>query len=223
LKGPLRQHGSYLFHRGDAPPGPKMASTVEMLAVLMVAIAVLAAVAFLLTRLKFFREVLAGKVTWKSGLLLIAIFGILSIFGTYASLEIMGAKANVRDLGPMIAGLIGGPLVGVGAGLVGSLQRLTLGGITAVPCAVATTLAGLLGGMIYLTNRKRFVGVLGAVLFAVLMECLHMLLILILVQPASSAWEIVRAISVPMIIANAIGMAAFSFIFQRYRDNGSKT
>ncbi|MEI6795232.1 MAG: LytS/YhcK type 5TM receptor domain-containing protein [Methanomassiliicoccales archaeon] len=194
-----------------------MASTLDMLAVLIVAIAILAAVAYLLTRLKFFREVLAGKVTWKSGFLLIIIFGLLSIFGTYASLEIMGAKANVRDLGPMIAGLVAGPFVGMGAGLIGSLQRLTLGGITAVPCAVATTLAGLIGGLIYLANRKRFVGVIGAVVFAILMECLHMLLIVLLVQPTSSAWEIVSTISIPMIVANAIGMAAFSLIFQRYR------
>lgn len=55
-----------------------------------------------MTRLKFFREVLAGKVTWKSGLLLTITFGLLSIFGPCASREIVGAKANVRDLGPMI-------------------------------------------------------------------------------------------------------------------------
>lgn len=194
-----------------------MASTLDMLEVLIVAIGILAAIAYLLTRLSFFREILDGEVTWKSGLILAFIFGLLSIFGTYASLEIMGAKANVRDLGPMIAGLIGGPLVGMGAGSIGALQRLTLGGITAVPCAAATVLAGFLGGLIYLTNRRRFIGIVGAVAFATLMECLHMLLLLLLVQPASSAWEIVGTISIPMIVANAIGMAAFSFIFQRCR------
>jgi sigma-B regulation protein RsbU (phosphoserine phosphatase) len=192
-----------------------MASTLDMLAVLIVAIGVLAAIAFLLTRLKFFREVLDGRVTWKSGILLVIIFGALAIFGTYASLEIMGAKANVRDLGPMIAGLIGGPLVGIGAGLIGGLQRLTLGGVTAVPCTVATILAGLIAGLLYLRNKKRFIGTIGAVAFAVVMECIHMILIMILVQPTSTAWEIVSTIALPMIIANAVGMAAFSLIFQR--------
>ena len=203
--------------------GLLMATMFDMLAVLIVAIAVLAAVAYLLTRLRFFREVLAGKVTWKSGLLLIAIFGLVSIFGTYASLEIMGAKANVRDLGPMIAGLIAGPLVGMGAGLIGGLQRLPLGGVTAIPCTIATILAGLIGGLIYLRNKRRFIGLSGAVVFAALMEGLHMTLILILVQPFSTAWEIVSTISVPMIVANVIGMAAFSLIFQKCRKEGAES
>jgi sigma-B regulation protein RsbU (phosphoserine phosphatase) len=188
-----------------------------MFIVLIEMMCVVIVVAYLLTRTPIFREViLTGKVTWRSGAILIVIFGILSIFGTYSGIDLWGAKVNVRDLGPMIAGLIAGPFVGVGAGLIGGVQRLFMGGITAVPCSIATVIAGLLGGIIFLANRRRFVGVKGAVLFAVGMESLHMIITLIMVQPWETAWAIVSVIWFPMIFANALGVAVFSYIISNF-------
>ncbi|MEI6796126.1 MAG: LytS/YhcK type 5TM receptor domain-containing protein [Methanomassiliicoccales archaeon] len=191
-------------------------TTIEMLVVLIEMICVVIVVAYLLTRTALFREVLKGKVTLRSGIILAILFGLLSIFGTYSGLDILGAKVNVRDLGPMIAGLLAGPFVGIAAGLIGGLQRLTMGGVTAVPCSIATIIAGLLGGIIYLANRRRFIGVKGAVLFAIFMESLHMLINLIIVQPWQTAWAIVSSIGVPIIFANALGMAVFAFIISNY-------
>ena len=193
-----------------------MTSFEEMLVVLIEMICVVVVSAYVVTRTGVFREALKGKVTWKSGLFMVLFFGLLSIFGTYSGLEIMGAKVNVRDLGPMIAGLIGGPFVGVGAGLIGGLQRYSLGGITVIPCSISTILAGLFGGMINLSVGRRFVGLKGAVLFAILMEGFHMLLSLIIVQPWETAWAIISSVAIPMIFANALGMAAFAFIVGNY-------
>jgi sigma-B regulation protein RsbU (phosphoserine phosphatase) len=187
-----------------------------MLVILIEMICVVVVVAYVVTRTSFFREALNGKVTWKGGLIMVLLFGLLSIFGTYSGLEIMDAKVNVRDLGPMMAGLIGGPFVGIGAGLIGGLERLSTGGTTAVPCSVSTILAGLFGGMIYLSAKRRFIGVKGAVTFSILMEGFHMLLNLILVQPFSAAVSIVSSVIVPMMIANAIGMGAFAFMVSNY-------
>ncbi|MDD1772893.1 MAG: SpoIIE family protein phosphatase [Methanomassiliicoccales archaeon] len=189
-----------------------MTSIIDMLVVLTEMICVIIVVAYVVTRTEFFHDALKGKVTWKGAYFMIILFGLLSIFGTYSGLDILGAKVNVRDIGPMIAGLIGGPIVGLGAGLIGGLHRLSMGGITAVPCSISTVLAGLFGGMIYLSAHRRFVGIKGAVIFAVLMESLHMIINLILVQPWSTAWSIISNVALPMIFANALGMAAFSFI-----------
>ena len=41
---------------------------------------------------------------------------------------IIGGIANTRDLGPALGGLLGGPVVGIGAGLIGGVQRLAMGG-----------------------------------------------------------------------------------------------
>ena len=180
--------------------------------VLVQIMCVIVVVAYLLTRSRFFSDVLDGHATLKIQLVLIAIFGALSVYGTISGVEFMDAIINVRDLGPMVGGLIGGPVVGLGAGLIGAAYRSTLGGVTVVPCTIATILAGLFGGLIWLANHRRFVGIKIAVLFAVLMESLHMGLTLLLVQPFSVALEIVTNVGLPMILANAIGVFVFAFI-----------
>ena len=173
---------------------------------------VIVVVAYLLTRSRFFSAVLDGHAALKIQLVLIVIFGALSVYGTISGVDIMGAIINVRDLGPMVGGLIGGPIVGLGAGLIGAAYRSTLGGVTVIPCTIATILAGLFGGLIWLANHRRFVGIKIAVLFAVLMESLHMGLTLLLVQPFSTALTIVTNVGLPMILANAIGVFVFAFI-----------
>ncbi|BDZ67983.1 LytS/YhcK type 5TM receptor domain-containing protein [Methanobacterium ferruginis] len=135
--------------------------TISLLTDLVEKVCVIIVIAYLLSRLKYFTEVLEGKLTFKNQVILILIFGAISIYGSYSGFEIFGAVANVRDLGPMVAGLVGGPIVGLGAGLIGGLHRLTMGGFTCIPCSLSTILAGLFAGMIYLANRKRFIGIWG--------------------------------------------------------------
>jgi sigma-B regulation protein RsbU (phosphoserine phosphatase) len=97
-------------------------------------------------------------------------------------------------------------------GLIGGLYRyFFLGGITTVPCSLATVLAGLFAGIIYLANKGKFIGIWGAVAFAVFMECFHMILVLLMAQPYPEALEIVKDVSLPMIISNAMGMLFFSY------------
>ncbi|NAS88871.1 stage II sporulation protein E [ANME-1 cluster archaeon AG-394-G21] len=185
---------------------------IELLVVLVEKICVIVVIAYLITRTKYFREILDKKFTLKNCVIFILIFGAVSIFGTYSGIKIPGAIANVRDLGPMIAGLIGGPVIGLGAGLIGGIHRYFLGGFTCVPCSLATVLAGLFGGIIYILRRGKFIGVPGAVLFAALMESFHMILALILVRPYSEAVKIVVEVSIPMIFANSLGMFFFAYI-----------
>lgn len=180
--------------------------------VLIQMMCVIVVVAYLLTRSRFFSDVLDGHATLKIQLVLIVIFGALSVYGTVSGVDVMGAIINVRDLGPMVGGLIGGPVVGLGAGLIGAAYRSTLGGVSVVPCTIATILAGLFGGLIWLANNRRFPGIKVAVLFAVLMESLHMGLTLLLVQPFSVALGIVTNVALPMVLANAIGVYIFAFI-----------
>lgn len=175
-------------------------------------VCVIVVIAYLLSRFRYFTEVLEGKLTFKNQLILIVIFGVISIYGSYSGVNIFGAIANVRDLGPMVAGLIGGPIVGLGAGLIGGLHRVTMGGFTCIPCSLSTILAGLFAGIIYLANKKRFIGIWGAVLFSILMETFHMILALILASPYSQALDVVENLYIPIVLANAVGMFIFAFM-----------
>ncbi|WP_236951085.1 LytS/YhcK type 5TM receptor domain-containing protein [Methanobacterium subterraneum] len=189
-----------------------MSSVQHSLLVLVEKACVIVVIAYVVSRLSMFTEVLEGKFTIKNQAVLILIFGAISIFGTHSGVDVFGAMANVRDLGPMVAGLIGGPIVGLGAGLIGGLYRLSLGGFTAVPCAFSTILAGLLAGVVFLINKRRFVGIFWAVVFAVLMESLHLLINLAIAKPYSQALAVVEELTIPIIVSNALGMFIFAFI-----------
>jgi sigma-B regulation protein RsbU (phosphoserine phosphatase) len=176
---------------------------------------VIVAFAYIVTRARFFTEVLDKKFNFKNRIILIVLFGALSIFGTYGGLTLpSGAIANIRDLGPMVAGLVGGPFVGLGAGLIGGIHRYFLGGFVCIPCAVSTTIAGLAGGGIYLIKKGEFATIWQATLFAVLMECLHMGLTLLIAQPYDQALAVVKEVILPMTGANAMGMAIFAYIIR---------
>ncbi len=178
---------------------------------------VIVGVVFLLTRTEFFKDIRESTPTFRSQAILILVLGAISVFATYSGVEIGGAIANVRDLAPMIGGLIGGPVVGLGAGLIGGIHRYFLGGFTAFPCSMATVLAGLFGGIIYYLNRKRFIGIFGSVVFAVFMEAIHMGLILFTAQPYERAVALVNEISIPMMLLNSLGMLIFALLFIKHR------
>jgi sigma-B regulation protein RsbU (phosphoserine phosphatase) len=185
---------------------------IDLIIDLIKAIAVVIVVAYLLTRTRLYRQVMDRQFTWQGRLFLILLFGAFSVWGTLAGVEVLGGIANTRDLGPMLGGLLGGPLVGLGAGVIGALQRLTMGGFTAVPCALATVLAGLAGGVVFLIFRKRVAPVWVAMLLAVVVESLHMGLVLATARPFEQALEIVGEVVIPMILVNAVGMGVFVFI-----------
>lgn len=73
---------------------------------LVAKVCVVIVLAYLVTRLKSFQEVLDGKLTIKNQLILILIFGAIGIYSTYSGFSVAGAIANTRDLAPMIAGLV---------------------------------------------------------------------------------------------------------------------
>lgn len=191
---------------------------INSLLVLLQLICVIIVVAYLLTRSRIFPEVLDGHPAIKTQVILVLVFGALSVYGTVNGIEFMGAIINVRDLGPMLAGLLGGPFVGLGAGLIGAAYRMSLGGFTVIPCSLATVLAGLFGGLIWLASKRKFAGITIAVLFAILMEGFHMLLTLAICRPLSQAIEVVGTVALPMILANAAGMFVFAFMIENLQN-----
>jgi sigma-B regulation protein RsbU (phosphoserine phosphatase) len=181
----------------------------ELVVTLIHSAAVISVIAYILSRSRFYEDFLAGKITWKIRVLLVIVFGLMSIYGTLSGFAFLGAVANTRDLGPALAGLFGGPIAGVGAGLIGAVHRYSMGGPTGVSCAVATVVSGFVGGLVFLWRKGKFVGVHGAVTVAVVNQILHSGLTLVMARPFDQAMAIVEKFTLPMIIANAIGMAVF--------------
>jgi sigma-B regulation protein RsbU (phosphoserine phosphatase) len=185
---------------------------IELLIALVRNMSVFMILAYLLTRIPSFGDILNRRFTGKNRLSLALLFGAFSIYGTLSGIEIFGAVANFRDLGPTVAGLLAGPLVGAAAGVIGGIYRYQLGGLTALPCAIAPVLAGFAGGIVFAFKKGRAVRIREAVLLMILMELSHAGVTLAISGVGQEVLTIIRAVLFPMILANGAGIAVFVFM-----------
>jgi len=197
--------------------------------------------AFLMSRWRLFRGVLFQDQGVKEKVWLIIIFSALSIVSSYTGIKIEGgsinplnmihstinaeeAIANTRLIGVAIAGIFGGPLVGVSVGIIAGIHRITLGGFTAVACGVSTILAGFITGSLskQLKIRQTF-SYKKAVMIGICAETLQMLIILIVAKPFEQALQLVSLIALPMIFMNAFGILIFFIIIKTFIDEEEHT
>lgn len=175
-------------------------------------LSMVATAAFVLSRTGAFGRYLNRELTRRDRLVLAVLLGIMGIAGTYAGIPVDGALANSRVVGIMVAGLLGGPWVGVGAGLIAGVHRYMLGGFTALACALAAVAEGFLGGMVQRSRKDGQVSWPMALAAGAAAEVLQMLIILLIARPLHDAWELVRVISLPMIVVNSAGAAIFILV-----------
>lgn len=175
---------------------------------------------YLLSHTNIFSAITDRKPNAIVQIVVAVIFGLLAIYGTYSGIKTSGAIANIRNLAPMIAGLIGGPYVGLGAGLIGGVHRFFMGGFTSLPCALGTIISGLAGGILY-KMLKGNLGIWRPALFAFIMEVVDMALILLIARPFADALNLVKVIAIPMILADTAGGSPFC-IYAAQSDQGQK-
>ncbi|MBR6360421.1 MAG: SpoIIE family protein phosphatase [Clostridia bacterium] len=150
------------------------------------------------------------KRSWKYSVIAGVLGGLFGIYGNISGVELRGAVISVRDMGPMLAGFIGGPIGGIIAGLTAGLHRLTMGGLTAQACVVATCFIGLACGIVSSMKHEAIKRPQWAFVTGMIMEASHLGIVLIMVKPFETAWSIVRQIAIPFILVNAAGFAALA-------------
>lgn len=171
-------------------------------------------IAYLLSKTPVFIPLMQVTVHVPHKLLCYLIFSIFCIMGTYFGFSIQDSIANTRAIGAVLAGLLGGPVVGLAVGVTGGLHRYSMGGMTAESCMISTVLAGLIAGTVHsLLYRKGQINRLynPAVVagLTVCVEAVQMAVILMWAKPAAEAIYLVKKIAAPMIITNSIGAAMF--------------
>lgn len=149
---------------------------------------------------------------------LIIFFSVLSILGTYLGIIIMEAYANIRGIGAFMAGLIGGPVVGIITGLTAGLHRFSLGGFTALACAVGTTMTGIIGSYYHRDYKNKKFDFKKGFLVGFFALSIEMIIVLIFSRPLMRALELVQIIGLPMVLSNSIGIAIFINILNRVRE-----
>jgi two-component system sensor histidine kinase LytS len=187
---------------------------------LAVRMCVVATSAFVFSRMPIFRRMLAKVASGRDKIIITIGFGIFTLLGTYFGIEVQGAIANSRAVGAVVAGLLGGPWVGLGAGAIAGLHRWSLGGFTGLACGLSTALEGLLGGILATRVRKIDWEVgLATGLFA---EAMQMVIILLVARPFAESLALVKVIGLPMILVNGAGVAIFITILSSLQAEGDR-
>jgi two-component system sensor histidine kinase LytS len=181
-----------------------------------------ATLAFILSQIKLFRRVSYRNVSWFDKVKLAFIFGLVGIGGTYVGIPVSDALANSRAIGVMAAGLVGGPVVGVGAGIIAGGHRFLLGGFTAFACALSSITEGLLSGLVKKKFPNRPIQWEIALLAGVIGESAQMIIILLFAEPYEQALSLVGDIAVPMTLTNSLGLAIFMLIIKTVIDDQNR-
>lgn len=163
-----------------------------------------------------------GKLSTPMVILIGLLYGICSILSTHFGVDYVHMLLNVRDLGPLAAGLFFHPASGVIAGLIGGIERYIagrywgIGSYTRIACSISTILAGFLAMFlhIFIFKRKKPDPVYAFFMGAV-MEVFHMYAVLITHRyDMKMAYYVVKHCSYPMIFFTAIGLGASSVWLQ---------
>lgn len=201
----------------------------ELLITMIERLGIIVMIAFILTRFRFFRDMIyQEQLHRKQQITAILFFGFFGIIGTYTGLTLNIASqqidpwaidlttdeaiANSRVIGVVLAGLLGGYKVGIGAGLIAGIHRFTLGGFTAISCGIAAIVAGIISSMFYRKNKH--VKLESAFLIGALAETIQMIIILLTSRPFEKAVALVEIIGLPMILANGLGCTLFLLIIK---------
>lgn len=154
----------------------------------------------------------------KEKLTLALLFGALGCVGSAIGIEFSGSLINTRVIGVAVGGLLGGPVVGVLSGAIAAFHRVFLvkaGPATAVICGVSMIIEGAFAGYFsrYSYKFKHF-WVL-AVLTVTICELFRKLMLLLFVRPFEHAVLLVRNMTVPMLVINALGVILFVAYIQK--------
>jgi two-component system, LytTR family, sensor kinase len=198
---------------------------VKLVIQLVEALSVFVVIFYLYCRSPAFRPLKPDWPRPRGKVRLYLVFTAITILGNYLGVPVVEGQAivNARAVGATLAGLLGGPILGLLVGATAGLHRVTaLSGAAALPGAISTTLEGLIAGLVHLGMKRRPERLMTptvAALTTFVGEIIHMGIVGVLTQPHAQAIEIVRVIAIPMVIVNPIGSALFmAVLLERQRE-----
>lgn len=192
-----------------------MQNTIDTLTMSVINTAcVMMVIAYLVIRTGTNLDMLEKTARKKDIAILIVLFGFFSIYAGTNAIPVNIGIVSLRHSGPIIGGLVGGPVVGLGAGLIGAADRLFQGGLVGSwkSAVLALVLAGVFSG-IYSKYRQKdgVVGVKEAVVFTVVYELFAAGLTFIFAPSFEAAFILEKQVRLPLIIGNMVAVSIFFF------------
>lgn len=175
--------------------------------------AVIGVGAYLTTQLTVFRRTLNYRLYRKRDkAFLILVFGFFSALGNVFGIPLMGGLVNTRIVWAIVGGLLGGPAVGLGVGIIGAFHRYFMGGFTMWAAILSNILVGYLSGLVCKRYGPRNITVKIAMITGVCGEIILKILILCLSKPFIAAWEFEKVIAIPTMVANSLSVGLFIYV-----------
>lgn len=183
-------------------------------------------IAFVMTRTPGFKALLYRKYSVKMSVVHACVFGLFGIGATMVGIIIEPDGTVLHDLivcpvfghqfvvslslvAIVIAGLLGGPVLGFFAGLIAGLHLLFLGGLGSLANSFVNPITGLLAGLTArFFSNERVISPLKALFIGVFPPILHMQLMLILYT--DRVVDLVNMIGLPLVLTNSTAIAIFT-------------
>jgi len=193
--------------------------------------AILFVIAFLFSRSSAFQLLLKNSLRKRDWLLLYGIFSFISIMGSVLATNVPlspegndWTQVDSRSIGTVLAGFLGGPVLGTAVGLTAGIYRYSLGGATEMAGFLGTTLTGVLSGLVYLLMARKNQAMRFDWKIAVATVCTAELMMKALVFPFASSFNealaLIQITTLPSLIGNSIGAALFVTILNDKERSG---
>ena len=189
-------------------------------------------IAYLITRLPIFRKMIYQRVGIGGLFVLIIIFGMFGVIGNYTALVVEpgnqsvvsnlwnptlqtnNAVADTRNIGIIIGGFFGGPIVGIGASIIAGGHRLLMGGFISEATLWVSILGGCLAGWFgYKWREMRFIKPKYMFFTSIVILTVQILAIPFIADNHRAAFELISFTGPPIIIVNGIGIWICAMIF----------
>lgn len=184
----------------------------ELIFDLILNISLLSVIGSLISKLQLVQNlILKERRKLRDQVLLALIFAGIIVIACYTGIRIGPYNMNTKVIGAMTAGLLGGPIVGLYASLIGSVYVYVFSPSPAfaMASAFATVLFGLLGGGFYPYFQRGKWKYKDLFLLTCFAEVCEMVCLLRFTVPMQMALDTVLQISGPMILLNSVGILIF--------------
>ncbi|TRM10961.1 sensor histidine kinase [Lentibacillus cibarius] len=183
--------------------------------------------AFVLTRIPGFRSLLDREYSKKMTLVHICMFGLFGVAGTMTGVVLEDGAIAERFfawsaddnqlvvssslVAIVIAGLLGGPVVGLGAGMIAGAHLFYMGGIGFIANSLVNPVTGFLAGWTArFFSNERVISPLKALFIGVFPPILQMHMLLIAEPGSSAIVSMVNTVGLPLVLSNSIAIAIFT-------------
>lgn len=195
-------------------------------------IGLLLIIAFMLTRLSFFRALLDREADRKTVILHAFIFGLFGIMASQVGVVVEGETYSTHFwvlsldedqmllgsslVAVVIAGLLGGPLVGLGAGLMVGVYLYALGGMGDLAYFLSNSLTGLLAGLTArFFSEERIIAPAKALFIGIFPPILQMGLLLVFAPQPEEMVYLVNRFGPSLVVTNSVAIAVFTAMIRQ--------